>query len=270
MKSTKRIWSQLELEQFIINELEASLTTELRLDIESDSVLKQELDNLIISNNEILQQYQTSIVVQKIKHKQSQNETTTSLLFGWKLDWSPYNIPAVALSACIVLAVATSIIAPISQIEFPQAVDDGIRIKGILPHIVIFRDSAGNIEKLNKADIVKNNDVIQIAYHAARRHYGAIFSIDGLNIVTLHFPSQQSDDASLKQDGLIALDKAYRLDDSPGKEVFYFFTSDNKIDIKTLQIDLQRYQTLSISQLHNLAEFKRYRISTLSLYKDKK
>ena len=72
----------------------------------------------------------------------------------------------------------------------------------------------------------RENDVVQLAYQAAGRHFGAIVSIDGRGVVTRHLPAAGPLASPLKSGAAFALPQAYRLDDAPGFERFYFVTAD--------------------------------------------
>jgi hypothetical protein len=107
-----------------------------------------------------------------------------------------------------------------------EAGDEGNRLKGLRPHLLLFRRTAQGVEKLAPGDRARQDDVIQLAYQAAGRSYGVIVSIDGRGVVTRHLPQDGAQSAELDRSGVATLAKAYRLDDAPRFERFIFITSD--------------------------------------------
>ena len=96
---------------------------------------------------------------------------------------------------------------------------DAIRIKGLTPSITIYLRAEGAATRLTEEVTVRANDLLQLAYNAAGQQFGAILSIDGRRVVTLHHPYEP------------ALDYSYRLDDAPGFERFFFLSSDTLFSI---------------------------------------
>jgi hypothetical protein len=133
------------------------------------------------------------------------------------------------LAAITVLAVGGIISGIISRVG--QEPVSAIRIKGLDPAINIYRQAGDEAEHLGPLAKVQENDLLQIAYVAAGKSYGAILSIDGRGVVTMHFPYQSTEASRLESDGEVALDYSYQLDDAPRFERFFFLTSDKVFDI---------------------------------------
>ena len=85
--------------------------------------------------------------------------------------------------------------------------------------ITIYLRAEGAATRLTEEVPVRENDLLQLAYNAAGQQFGAILSIDGRRVVTLHHPYEP------------ALDYSYRLDDAPGFERFFFLSSDTLFSI---------------------------------------
>jgi hypothetical protein len=110
----------------------------------------------------------------------------------------------------------------------PNLPDDSqlaINLKGGKSKLFLFKKQNGKMLTLKNGDIVKQDDSLQIAYYSPGKPYGIIFSIDGKGQVTLHYPEDASKPVSLKGKEKIFLNFAYKLDDAPDFEKFYFITS---------------------------------------------
>ena len=110
-----------------------------------------------------------------------------------------------------------------------------VRLKGAEPRISVYR-SAGteNAEELADGDVARQGDLLQITYTASGRAFGAIVSVDGRGTVTLHYPPTPSSEPALSTGGEQQLPYAYRLDDAPAFERFYFVTSETLFDVSEL------------------------------------
>jgi hypothetical protein len=110
---------------------------------------------------------------------------------------------------------------------------DTTRIKGLRPQVLLFRKAQDGVEALSSGSRVRRGDVVQLAYQAAGRSYGAIFSVDGRGVVTQHLPAEGSRAVPLAAAGQ-ALASAYQLDDAPRFEVFYLVTAAATFEIPPL------------------------------------
>src|SRR5690606_19161898 len=96
---------------------------------------------------------------------------------------------------------------------------EGVRLKGQEPHLALHRRAAGAVvERLGEGATARAGDVLQVSYVAAGRRRGAVLSIDGRGVVTLHFPERAGAATELVQEGAVPLAHAYELDDAPAFE----------------------------------------------------
>jgi hypothetical protein len=129
-----------------------------------------------------------------------------------------------AAVAAVVLAVQVSSVAPLAV--DPSALEV-TRIKGLDPHLVLYRAESGGreVELLHDGAPVHAGDVIQVGYVAAGRAHGVLLSIDGAGAVTLHSPADAAGSTALEPGGEVRLDYAFALDAAPAFERFFFVTS---------------------------------------------
>jgi hypothetical protein len=97
-------------------------------------------------------------------------------------------------------------------------------IKGA-PSLVIHRQRDLAVERLTPGALVRERDLLQVAYQAAGRSHGVVLSLDGAGKVTLHLPVGAADAGRLAPGGPTALPEAFELDAAPGFERFFFVTA---------------------------------------------
>ena len=104
--------------------------------------------------------------------------------------------------------------------------DDGIRLKGLEPHLILHRKRADGTEPLQNGALASAGDLIQIQYNGVSSAYGVILSMDGRGNVSCHLPEDCGDAARLDPaGGAVSLPFSIELDDAPSWERFYFVTS---------------------------------------------
>jgi hypothetical protein len=99
------------------------------------------------------------------------------------------------------------------------------RLKGQVPHLVIYKKTAHGPQRLADRARVRPGDTVQVAYIAAAKRFGVIVSIDAAGLVSLHLPEVEGSASRLAR-GEIAVPHAFVLDDSPGFERFVLVTAD--------------------------------------------
>lgn len=103
---------------------------------------------------------------------------------------------------------------------------DVTRVKGLEPHLVVHREARGGEVRLASGATARPGDVLQLGYVAGGKRFGAIVSIDGRGVATLHWPASGSSAAELGTQREALLPQSFRLDDAPSFERFLLVTSD--------------------------------------------
>lgn len=218
-----------KLERYLIGELPAPEMEIVRRAAESDSSVRQRLEQLRLSDQEILRRYSPEWMTHQIVARAqsvASVQRTSATLFG-RFGSLP-KLAAVAVALMVVLL-----------IFYPRQVDrtfkDGTtvetRFKGSAPSLVLYRKVPSGAERLSEGSVARPGDTIQIAYWGVGGHYGVILSLDGRGVVTFHLPERGSQAVPLEAGRLIRLDSSYQLDDAPRWECFYFVTSDKPFQI---------------------------------------
>ncbi len=126
---------------------------------------------------------------------------------------------------------AAAAIAAVALLAVPQGpgtespFEDGVREKGLAPHLAMYRKSGEQVARLEDGAAAREGDVLQLAYVAAGHAYGAVVSVDGRGAVTLHLPERAGPAARLSPSGEVTLGQAYELDDAPEYERFFLVSS---------------------------------------------
>ena len=159
------------------------------------------------------------------------------------------NIIKFAVAAALVLSVVT--VALFSQREItPSAEEQGAgtdvamlvdagndtRIKGMDSRMEAWKKTDGGIAKLEDMNEVREGDEIQLRYSVPQKCFGLLFSMDGNGAITMHMGD--GDKAIALEPGkMVTLPYAYKLDNAPQFEKFFFLVSDTLFSIDVNNID---------------------------------
>jgi uncharacterized iron-regulated membrane protein len=206
-----------QLERYRLGELPAGELDTIRTALATGGDLAERLARLDRSDGEILAQHPPSVISASIRARAASGDAGRPRPAG-----APRRL-ALALACGLVLAAAGVLLVPD---RVPGAKEDTTRVKGLAPRLFVYRKAPSGVEELAAGAAAREDDVVQLAYQAAGRHFGAIVSIDGRGLVTRHLPAAGTLASPLKTGAAFALPEAYRLDDAPGFERFYFVTAD--------------------------------------------
>jgi hypothetical protein len=121
-----------------------------------------------------------------------------------------------------------------------------VRIKGDAV-LTIDRLGPRGPEPVRDGDEARAGDRLQLQYRAADRDEGAIVSIDGRGVATLHYPAELGASPTLRTGGTIPLDHSYELDDAPGFERFIFVTAEPGLRLR-VELVMRAAETLARSR----------------------
>jgi len=114
--------------------------------------------------------------------------------------------------------------------------DDGVRIKGMDSRMEVWKktgDSAVQMENLGEA---REGDEIQLRYAVAEKCFGLLFSMDGNGTITMHM-GHENRAVELEPGKMTTLPFAYKLDNAPKFEKFFFLTSKSEFELNAGDID---------------------------------
>ena len=114
--------------------------------------------------------------------------------------------------------------------------NDGLRIKGLSARMEVWKktgDSAVQMENLGEA---REGDEIQLRYAVAEKCFGLLFSMDGNGTITMHM-GHENRAVELEPGKMTTLPFAYKLDNAPKFEKFFFLTSKSEFELDAGNID---------------------------------
>ncbi|OWV18290.1 hypothetical protein B7990_07185 [Fibrobacter sp. UWB4] len=122
-----------------------------------------------------------------------------------------------------------------TQVAFTETQSD-TRIKGLDARMEVWKKTSAGIVQLNDLDSVGEGDEIQLRYAVPEKCYGLLFSMDGNGALTLHMGDGVKA-IELAPGKMNSLPFAYKLDDAPYFEKFFFVTSPREFAVEENDID---------------------------------
>jgi hypothetical protein len=171
---------------------------------------------------------------------------------GWRR-LSPYAVPALACAA-LFLALPVSM-RQFSPVDVGVDEDDAaVAVAGVSanvsanvpaddrskggfgagPLIEVWRKEGEAARKLAPSAAAREGDVVQLQYAVPEFCYGALVSVDGRGVMTVHLSGGSGKAAPLAPGKPVALGASYQLDDAPLFEVFYLITSPENFDVESV------------------------------------
>jgi len=192
-----------KIERYLLGELPESEMTALK-NLENDE-LRLQIEQLKNSNAELL-----------AKHPYKPKFTVLS------------KVPIVPMNLAAIFLLCVSALMAILYSE--DTYEDGTRVKGLKSGLEIWRKTAEQTEQLADNSEAKAGDLIQIRYSAIEP-YGALFSLDGNGVLTIHLAGKNGKAASLESGKIVSLENAYELDNAPKFETFYLITASKEFEL---------------------------------------
>ena len=110
------------------------------------------------------------------------------------------------------------------------------RIKGLDARMEVWKKTPAGIVQLNDLDSVGEGDEIQLRYAVPEKCFGLLFSMDGNGALTLHMGDGVKA-VELAPGKMNSLPFAYKLDDAPYFEKFFFVTSPKEFAVEENDVD---------------------------------
>ena len=210
----------LVLERYRLNELPPKDVAEVDDLLQRDDALRQRLTSLDQSDQDLRREQFPEQLAEGIRQRIGARKTARPAAMRTAY-WA---LPAALVAATLLVTVVVPRMA-----SAPDS--DRERIKGLVPALTLYRQTAAGSETLADGAIAHTGDVIRVGYRAAGRTHGIILSVDGQGTVTMHLPSDGDRAAPLARGSTVLLDHAYELDDAPLWERFYFVTGETPFSV---------------------------------------
>jgi len=216
-----------KLERYLLGELPKEEIEAIAAMERDDKELQWRIAALRASNEEILAQYPPAWMAQQSARLRQPRRS-----WDWKI-FSRWAIPAFVCATALI-CLPTHVFSPASYdgVDGPDD-GDGIRIKGLSPSLEVWRKTGENAERLSPEAVAKAGDIVQLRYIVPKSCYGALISIDGRGVLTIHLAGDDGKAAPLIPGRPIALNNSYQLDDAPDFETFYLITSAYNFDVNS-------------------------------------
>lgn len=245
-----------QVERFVLGELPPAEQRALARAAEEDPVLRTRIEAIEASNREILAAHPARVAAAVIRERLGAVPTRPAA-WGRRL--------GIAAATLAVVAVGLGVL---RLREPPVDVPAETRIKGLRPHLEVFRQTPAGIEALAEGALAREGDLVQLTYQAAGRPFGVIVSIDGRGAVTLHHPREGGQAARLEPGDAARLSSAYRLDDAPGWERFVLVTAERPFEVASVMEAATRLAETGAADTEPLALPSPLEQSSFTLRKD--
>jgi anti-sigma factor RsiW len=210
MSGPEREVTDWQIERYLLGELPAAEREAVARALAADEAVARRASQLRASNREILEAHPPRLAAAIIRERLSARVAGSS--------WRPGRL---ALATSLALVATGSLL----LLRAPSQEPTATRIKGLQPSLLVYRHTVAGDEVLADRTAARPGDLVQVAYQAAGRPFGVIVSLDGRGGVTVHHPEIGKTAARLASGRPVRLASAFRLDDAPRWERFYFVTS---------------------------------------------
>ena len=242
-----------KLERFLTGDLPESEMREIRELEATDAMLAQRIKLLREDNKAILNKLPFEAVADRIAKAKDIADAAEA-----KKVASSFRLLKFASAAVLVLAVALVTLmtqretvvtggnvaggdvaqardaqnTPVALAETPS----DTRIKGLDARMEVWKKTEAGIVQLQDLDEAREGDEIQLRYAVPEKCYGLLFSMDGNGALTLHMGDGEKA-VELAPGKMNSLPFAYKLDDAPYFEKFFFVTSPKEFAVEEKDVD---------------------------------
>ena len=242
-----------KLERFLTGDLPESEMREIRELEATDAMLAQRIKLLREDNKAILNKFPFEAVADRIAKAKDIADAAEA-----KKVASSFRFLKFASAAVLVLAVALVALmtqretvvtggnvaggdvaqardAQNTQVALAETPSD-TRIKGLDARMEVWKKTEAGIVQLQDLDEAREGDEIQLRYAVPEKCYGLLFSMDGNGALTLHMGDGEKA-VELAPGKMNSLPFAYKLDDAPYFEKFFFVTSPKEFAVEEKDVD---------------------------------
>lgn len=220
-----------KLERYLQGTLPHAEAEEIRIAESEDDVLHARLEALRQSDKEILARYPAERTVPKIREKASHKTKQAFWLYA--------PLAAAAVFLVFFIPLTTPGIASFWDGDADKVIysESGTQIKGFSEaRLEVWQKAPDSAQKLDEQSEVRAGDELQVRYAVPEKCYGLIFSIDGNGTMTAHLADGDAA-VELAPGKMATLPFAYKLDNAPYFEKFFFVTSKKEFHINEKNLD---------------------------------
>ncbi|MCL2219183.1 MAG: hypothetical protein FWC23_04680 [Chitinispirillia bacterium] len=226
-----------KLERYILGELPDDELEAIGAMERSDEALRGRIAALRESDAQALAKYPPEWMARKaetaLAGRARAAGAPAAAVYGGMMRWA---FPIFACVALLLLLPLGGILPTDSRVAQGDVYED--RPKGVIvsePALEVWRKTGGDAEKLAPEAAVRAGDIVQLRYIVPGPCYGALISMDGRGVLTVHLSDDNGGAARLISGRPVALDDAYQLDDAPTYEAFYLITASNDFELESVK-----------------------------------
>ena len=225
---------------------------------QSDEILRTRIDALRTSDADILAKYPAAVMAKKamgaglvgagnvngndnndskkLRMKNAVNELKITRPRGIPRFWTiSASAGAAALVVLLVAAVLPVKIQDNSETVYATRTKGEINDVTQAPDLEVWRKAEDGAEKLAPEATVSAGDIVQLRYIVPKSCYGALLSMDGRGVLTVHLSGNDGKAAALTPGKPVALKTSYKLDDAPAFEAFYLITAYENFHLESVR-----------------------------------
>ena len=126
--------------------------------------------------------------------------------------------------------------AQVMDVAMVTEVENGTRIKGLDARLEVWKKTGDSAVQMSNLDEAREGDEIQLRYSVPEKCFGLLFSMDGNGTLTMHM-AEGNRAIALEPGKMTTLPFAYKLDNAPKFEKFFFLTSRDTFELDANDVD---------------------------------
>ena len=240
-----------KLERYLTGDLPAEEMREIREMEAKDEIFAGRVKMMREDNAAILKK----LPFEKLSEKMEARELGSGRGMNGAGNVVSFKFVKIAAAAALVLAVVSVALFSQREIGLAQSANDGAqvmdvamadaaltgdasdtRIKGLSARMEVWKKTGDSAVQLANLSEVREGDEIQLRYAVPEKCFGMLFSLDGNGTLTMHM-GDGSQAIALEPGKMTTLPFAYKLDNAPKFEKFFFVTSRDSFDVDAGNLD---------------------------------
>lgn len=256
--------SDLKLEKYLLGELSPAETKKIEEEIRRNEILRMRIQTMQESGKDFLKKHPAADFMSKLKEIDDFQQTASIAKYGKFLQLAAAVVIVLGIASIVIFKMQpVAITENFSQEPFAASQTNSTsevafadtRIKGLSSRFEVWKKQGESAIQMQDKDSVTAGDELQIRYAVTEKCFGLLFSMDGNGVVTIHI-GNNNEAAELDPQGMKALPFAYKLDDAPQFEKFFFVTGSEVFSLTPENIDLllknQNIKQTSLTLIKNM------------------